>query len=95
MDVFQVKAVDIGTLRELVVEKGKGSDWHLEKIIVKEPKFAGSILFMAQAWLKDTTDRKNCASITLNVAGQYYLRHYLFAENLLQNCRTCHFFYLL
>ncbi|XP_066480514.1 oxygen-regulated protein 1 [Tiliqua scincoides] len=68
VDVFQVKAVDIGTLYELVVEKGKGSDWHLEKIIVKEPKFSGrKILFMAQTWLRDRTDRKHCASVTLNV----------------------------
>ncbi|KAJ6662119.1 hypothetical protein lerEdw1_012584 [Lerista edwardsae] len=68
VDVFQVKAVDIGTLHELVVEKGKGSDWHLEKIIVKEPKFAGrNILFMAQTWLRDRMDRKHCASVTLNI----------------------------
>ncbi|XP_028592785.2 oxygen-regulated protein 1 [Podarcis muralis] len=66
VDVFQVEAIDIGTLSELLVEKGKGSDWHLEKIIVKEPKFSGKeILFMAQTWLRDRTDRKRCASVTL------------------------------
>ncbi|KAF7246133.1 Lipoxygenase-likey domain-containing protein 1, partial [Varanus komodoensis] len=68
VDVFQVKAVDIGTLHELLVEKGKGSDWHLEKIIVKEPKFPGKeTLFIAQTWLKDKTDRKQYTSVALNV----------------------------
>ncbi|XP_062987373.1 oxygen-regulated protein 1 [Elgaria multicarinata webbii] len=68
VDVFQVEAVDIGTLHELLVEKGKGSDWHLEKIIVKEPKFAGKeTLFMAQTCLRDRTERKQCVSVILNV----------------------------
>ncbi|KAH0617711.1 hypothetical protein JD844_016210 [Phrynosoma platyrhinos] len=68
VDIFHVEAVDIGTLHELVVEKGKGSDWLLEKIIVKESDFTGrEILFMAHTWLKDRTDRKRLASQTLNV----------------------------
>ncbi|XP_062836432.1 oxygen-regulated protein 1 isoform X2 [Anolis carolinensis] len=68
VDIFHVEAVDIGSLHELVVEKGKGSDWHLEKILVKEPGFAGrEMLFMAQTWLRDRTDKKRCASVTLNV----------------------------
>ena len=93
MDVFQIEAVDIGTPNELLVEKGKGSDWRLEKIVVKETNFIGQeILFAAQTWLRDRPDRKRCASVTLNVTGQYYLRHYSFNENIFQNCRMCHFF---
>ncbi|XP_076185068.1 oxygen-regulated protein 1 [Aptenodytes patagonicus] len=67
VDVFQVEAVDVGTLQGMVVEKGKGSDWLLEKIIVKESAAAGrETLFMAQTWLKDRRDGKRSASVTLN-----------------------------
>ncbi|XP_040541347.1 lipoxygenase homology domain-containing protein 1 [Gallus gallus] len=67
VDVFQLEAVDIGTLQDIVVEKGKGSDWLLEKIIVKELATAGTeTLFMAQTWLKDRHDGKRSASVTLN-----------------------------
>ncbi|XP_075351577.1 oxygen-regulated protein 1 [Mycteria americana] len=67
VDVFQVEAVDVGTLQGMVVEKGKGSDWLLEKIIVKESPAAGTeTLFMAQTWLKDRRDAKRFASVTLN-----------------------------
>ncbi|XP_062424526.1 lipoxygenase homology domain-containing protein 1-like [Rhea pennata] len=68
VDVFQVEAVDVGTLQGIVVEKGKGSDWLLEKIIVTEPAITGTeTLFMAQTWLKDKRDGKRSASVTLNV----------------------------
>ncbi|XP_021244712.1 lipoxygenase homology domain-containing protein 1 isoform X4 [Numida meleagris] len=67
VDVFELEAVDIGTLQDIVVEKGKGSDWLLEKIIVKELATAGTeTLFMAQTWLKDRRDGKRSASVTLN-----------------------------
>ncbi|KAM9387408.1 LOW QUALITY PROTEIN: oxygen-regulated protein 1 [Phaethornis superciliosus] len=66
VDVFQVEAVDIGNLG-MVVEKGKGSDWLLEKIIVKESAASGTeTLFMAQTWLKDRHGGKRSASVTLN-----------------------------
>ncbi|XP_049684405.1 oxygen-regulated protein 1 [Accipiter gentilis] len=66
VDVFQVEAVDVGTLQGMVVEKGRGSDWFLEKIIVKESAAAGTeTLFMAQTWLKDRRDAKRSASVTL------------------------------
>lgn len=65
-----MEAVDIGTLQDIVVEKGKGSDWLLEKIIVKELATAGTeTLFMAQTWLKDRHDGKRSASVTLNATG--------------------------
>lgn len=68
-----MEAVDIGTLQRIVVEKGKGSDWLLEKITVKESAAAGKeTLFMAQTWLKDRRDGK-CNSVTLNATGQYCL----------------------
>ncbi|KAM6410328.1 oxygen-regulated protein 1 [Pluvialis apricaria] len=67
VDVFQVEAVDVGTLQGMVVEKGKGSDWLLEKIIVKESAASGTeTLFMAQTWLKDRRDGRGPASVTLN-----------------------------
>lgn len=70
VDVFQLEAVGIGTLQDIVVEKGKGSDWLLEKIIVKELATAGTeTLFMAQTWLKDRHDGKRSASVTLNATG--------------------------
>ncbi|XP_029868281.2 oxygen-regulated protein 1 [Aquila chrysaetos chrysaetos] len=66
VDVFQVEAVDVGTLQGMVVEKGRGSDWFLEKIIVKESAAAGTeTLFMAQTWLKDRRDAKRSATVTL------------------------------
>lgn len=71
-----MEAVDIGTVHELVVEKGHGSDWHLEKIVVEDPSLEGKkLLFMAQTWLRDRTDKKKFISVTLNVTGQYYLKH--------------------
>lgn len=70
MDVFPIKAVDIGTLCQLIVEKGKGSAWHLQKVMVKEPQCEGKeTLFMTQTWLKDTTEKKKYASLTLNATG--------------------------
>ncbi|XP_026526062.1 lipoxygenase homology domain-containing protein 1 [Notechis scutatus] len=67
MDVFPIEAVDIGTLYQLIVEKGKGSAWHLQKVMVKEPQCEGKeTLFMTQTWLKDTLDKKKYASLTLN-----------------------------
>ncbi|OPJ83462.1 hypothetical protein AV530_006350 [Patagioenas fasciata monilis] len=68
VDVFQVEAVDLGTLQRMVVEKGKGSAWFLEKIIVKDSAASGTeTLFMAQTWLKDKRDGKRTASVTLNI----------------------------
>lgn len=70
-----MEAVDVGILQVVVVEKGKGSDWFLEKIIVKEAAAAGTeTLFMAQTWLKDRRDGKRSASVALNATGQYYLQ---------------------
>lgn len=54
----------------MVVEKGKGSDWLLEKITVKDSAAAGKeTLFIAQTWLKDRRDGKS-NSVTLNATGQ-------------------------
>ncbi|KAM9260875.1 oxygen-regulated protein 1 [Cariama cristata] len=70
VDVFQVEAVDVGSLQGMVVEKGKGSDWLLEKIIVKESAASGTeTLFIAQTWLKDRHGGKRSASVTLNATG--------------------------
>ena len=70
-----MEAVDVGTLQGMVVEKGKGSDWLLEKIIVKESAAARTeTLFMAQTWLKDRHSGKRSASVTLNATGQYCLQ---------------------
>ncbi|RMC15394.1 hypothetical protein DUI87_07585 [Hirundo rustica rustica] len=75
VDIFRVEAVDIGILKRMVVEKGGGSDWLLEKIIVKESASPGAeTLFMAQTWLKDRRDGKRSASVTLDDTGQHYLQ---------------------
>ncbi|XP_068044820.1 oxygen-regulated protein 1 [Anomalospiza imberbis] len=67
VDIFQVEAVDIGILHRMVVEKGRGSDWLLEKITVKESASSETeTLFMAQTWLKDRRDGKRSASVTLD-----------------------------
>ncbi|XP_063250128.1 oxygen-regulated protein 1 isoform X2 [Prinia subflava] len=67
VDIFQVEAVDIGILQRMIVEKGRGSDWLLEKIIVKESTSSGTeTLFMAQKWLKDRRDGKRSALVTLD-----------------------------
>ncbi|XP_077208521.1 oxygen-regulated protein 1 [Paroedura picta] len=81
VDIFQVEAVDIGTVHELVVEKGKGSDWYLENIVVEEG--GKKLLFMAQTWLKDRTDKKRFTSITLNVKEMQERKSK--ASSLLQN----------
>ncbi|XP_013907483.1 PREDICTED: lipoxygenase homology domain-containing protein 1-like isoform X2 [Thamnophis sirtalis] len=67
VDVFLIEAVDIGTLCQLIVEKGKGSAWHLQKVMVKEPQYEGKeTLFISQTWLRDTNEKKKYASLTLN-----------------------------
>ncbi|XP_071410619.1 oxygen-regulated protein 1 isoform X4 [Pithys albifrons albifrons] len=79
VDIFQVEAVDVGILQRMIVEKGKGSDWFLEKIIVKEPSSGTETLFVAQTWLKDRHDGKRFASVTLNATeGRwriYFTKH--------------------
>ncbi|XP_007487181.2 lipoxygenase homology domain-containing protein 1-like isoform X1 [Monodelphis domestica] len=72
VDVFRVEAVDIGLLQMLDVEKGKGSDWHLEKITVREASMQGKeIVFLAHKWLKNGINSK----ITLNVTEIEEIRH--------------------
>nr|XP_033789545.1 oxygen-regulated protein 1 isoform X2 [Geotrypetes seraphini] len=65
VDAFRMEAVDIGQLKELTVEKGKGSDWQLEKIVVREeaPTMKTTV-FMAQTWLKD--GKSKTTSVTLH-----------------------------
>ncbi|XP_030070331.1 lipoxygenase homology domain-containing protein 1 [Microcaecilia unicolor] len=64
VDAFRVEAVDIGQVKELTVEKGKGSDWQLEKIVVKEEvPTVKKTVFVAQMWLKD--GREKTVSVTL------------------------------
>ncbi|XP_072460708.1 lipoxygenase homology domain-containing protein 1-like isoform X3 [Notamacropus eugenii] len=64
VDMFRVDAVDIGLLQALDVEKGKGPDWQLEKITVREASMEGKeIVFLAHKWLKSGTN----SAITLNV----------------------------
>lgn len=70
-----MEAVDIGILQRMVVEKGRRSDWLLEKMVVKDSASSGTeILFMAQTWLKDGRDGKRSASVTLVAPGQHYLQ---------------------
>lgn len=40
MDRFVIEAVDLGDLEKLVVAKGPGKPWLLEKIIVKKSEFS-------------------------------------------------------
>ncbi|XP_074056585.1 lipoxygenase homology domain-containing protein 1-like isoform X2 [Macrotis lagotis] len=64
VDMFRIEAVDIGRLQALYVEKGKGPDWHLEKITVREASMEGKeIVFLAHKWLKSGTN----SAITLKV----------------------------
>ncbi|XP_058879383.1 lipoxygenase homology domain-containing protein 1-like [Acipenser ruthenus] len=55
VDIFRVEAVDIGRLEQVTVEKGRGLDWYLDKIVVKEGIYGEKeAVFVAEAWLKDT-----------------------------------------
>jgi len=40
VDIFEVEAVDLGDLEKIVVAKGPGKPWLLEKVIVKKGQFA-------------------------------------------------------
>ena len=40
VDKFIIEAVDLGDLEKLVVAKGPGKPWLLEKILVKKGEFA-------------------------------------------------------
>ena len=40
VDKFEVQAVDLGDLEKIVVAKGPGKPWLLEKIVVKRGQFA-------------------------------------------------------
>lgn len=42
MDKFEVEAVHLGELEKIVITKGPGDPWHLQKIVVKGGRFAGS-----------------------------------------------------
>ncbi|XP_029443046.1 lipoxygenase homology domain-containing protein 1-like [Rhinatrema bivittatum] len=65
VDVFRVEAVDIGEVKELTVEKGKGSDWYLEKIVVRRGTLnVKETVFVSQTWLKD--GKKETALVTLH-----------------------------
>ncbi|XP_066575887.1 lipoxygenase homology domain-containing protein 1 [Amia ocellicauda] len=58
VDTFTVEAVDIGLLEEVEVEKGRGSNWNLQKIVVKEGIYTEKeAVVLAETWL-DNTNRK-------------------------------------
>lgn len=40
IDIFTVHAVDLGELEKVVVTKGPGNPWLLEKVVVKTSDFA-------------------------------------------------------
>lgn len=40
VDTFVVEAVDLGGLEKIVIAKGPGSPWLLEKVVVKESEFS-------------------------------------------------------
>ncbi|XP_051826146.1 lipoxygenase homology domain-containing protein 1-like [Antechinus flavipes] len=73
VDIFRIEAVNIGLLQALNVEKGKGPDWQLEKITVREASVEGKeIVFLAHKWLKSGTN----PSVTLNITGDLKLISY-------------------
>ncbi|XP_061409976.1 LOW QUALITY PROTEIN: uncharacterized protein LOC133344041 [Lethenteron reissneri] len=51
---WSLEAVELGPLREVLVEKGPGSDWHVEAVSVREGPFAPfEAVFQAHRWLRD------------------------------------------
>nr|XP_015208901.1 PREDICTED: lipoxygenase homology domain-containing protein 1-like isoform X2 [Lepisosteus oculatus] len=62
--VFQVEAVDIGLLEEVEVEKGRGSDWYLKQIVVKEGVYVEKeAVCVTKTWLDN---RKRNLKLPLN-----------------------------
>ncbi|XP_072267298.1 oxygen-regulated protein 1 [Pyxicephalus adspersus] len=53
---FQLEAVDIGVIQELVIEKEKQTNIQLEKAVVEEGSFIkNKYIFIAQSWKKEKT----------------------------------------
>lgn len=40
IDIFTVNAVDLGELEKVVIQKGHGKPWLLDKVVVKTSDFA-------------------------------------------------------
>ncbi|XP_063779799.1 oxygen-regulated protein 1 [Pseudophryne corroboree] len=62
---FQLEAVDIGVMHELLIEKEKQTNLQLEKAVVEEGSFIkNKYIFIAQPWRKEKTEM---VSMTLRV----------------------------
>ncbi|KAL4236112.1 retinal rod cell development [Mactra antiquata] len=70
VDKFELEAVDLGDLEKLVVAKGPGKPWLLEKIVVKKDQFAAEeYVFMFQGWIGDKTRQNDEIEETLKLTA--------------------------
>ncbi|GCB66516.1 hypothetical protein scyTo_0004979 [Scyliorhinus torazame] len=70
INTLVIEAIDVGTLQELTIQMERGSDLYLEKIIVKEGKYAMiEHVFMARDWLHNPKDINNISTLTLPITG--------------------------
>ncbi|XP_038664393.1 uncharacterized protein LOC119972132 [Scyliorhinus canicula] len=68
INTLVIEAIDVGTLQELTIQMERGSDLYLEKIIVKEGKYAmRDHVFMARDWLHNPKDINNISTLTLPI----------------------------
>ncbi|KAK3579121.1 hypothetical protein CHS0354_022141 [Potamilus streckersoni] len=66
VDTFIVEAVDLGQLEKIVVAKGPGTPWLLEKIIVKRSHYeAIEHIFLHEKWIGAKEKQKEEIEITL------------------------------
>ncbi|XP_052774352.1 lipoxygenase homology domain-containing protein 1-like isoform X2 [Mya arenaria] len=70
VDQFEIEAVDLGDLEKIVVAKGPGKPWLLEKIVVKKGEFeAEEQIFMFGGWIGDKESQGSEVEETLKLTA--------------------------
>ncbi|KAL3869892.1 hypothetical protein ACJMK2_042519 [Sinanodonta woodiana] len=70
VDIFIVEAVDLGRLEKIVVAKGPGMPWLLEKIIVKKSQYeATEHIFLHEKWIGTKDNQKEEIEMTLKLTA--------------------------
>ncbi|XP_067888749.1 uncharacterized protein [Heterodontus francisci] len=77
INILVTEAVDVGQLQTLTIQMERGSDLYLEKIIVREGKYAmKEAVFMAHEWLHIPKDTNNMSALTLPITELQLSREY-------------------
>ncbi|XP_069127319.1 uncharacterized protein [Argopecten irradians] len=68
VDIFKLEAVDLGELAKVVVEKGPGDPWLLEKVTVKSGEFKNiEYIFDHNKWIGTKEEKDKAAEVNIRV----------------------------